>query len=154
MSPNVTDLPDLASRPLGGSVVFATNDLFAPRENLISPGAPEFDPAAFGLRGKIYDGWETRRHRAPDHDHAPERVRLLAADARTGPPEAAWREVLPPTRVQPDTRHRFAIDDGDVTTHVRLDVLPDGGLARLRISGEIIDEALAQLRQRWQDALP
>ena len=39
-------------------------------------------------------------------------------------------------------------------THVRLDVIPDGGLARLRINGEIIPRALADLRQRWLDALP
>jgi allantoicase len=41
-----------------------------------------------------------------------------------------------------------------VATHVRLDAIPDGGLARLRINGEIIPEALADLRRRWQDALP
>jgi allantoicase len=39
-----------------------------------------------------------------------------------------------------------------VATHVRLDVIPDGGLARLRINGEIIPEGLAELRQRWQGA--
>ena len=68
--------------------------------------------------------------------------------------DPAWREVLPLTRVQPDTRHRFRLDDGGVATHVRLDVVPDGGLARLRIHGEIIPEALAGLRRRWHDALP
>jgi allantoicase len=62
--------------------------------------------------------------------------------------------VLPVTRLQPDTRHRFLIDDRDPVTHVRLDVIPDGGLARLRVNGEIIPEALAGLRQRWRDALP
>ncbi len=29
-----------------------------------------FDPAEFGNRGKVYDGWETRRRRGPGHDHA------------------------------------------------------------------------------------
>jgi allantoicase len=41
-----------------------------------------------------------------------------------------------------------------VATHVKLDVIPDGGLARLRVNGEIVPEALAALRQRWWDALP
>jgi allantoicase len=382
-APDFTALPDLASRPLGGSVVFASDELFAEKENLIKPEPPSFAPEAFGVRGKVYDGWETRRHRAPDHDHAivrlgvpglvhgvvvdtsffrgnyppqvsvealeadgypcpgelaamtwhtlvpradargdavnaypvddgrrgrrwthvrlsiypdggvarfrvhgtpvpdprfltgtidlaalengglvvgcsdafyssagnlilpgraagmaqgwenarrrgpghdyvivalaapgvlrhveidtscfignaPEEARLLAADAREAPGSAAgddpgpaagngpgpvtgdgpgpvtgdgpgpvtgdgpgipiadsaWREVLPVTRVQPDTRHRFRLDGAGVATHVRLDVIPDGGLARLRIHGEIIDEALAELRRRWQDALP
>jgi len=58
------------------------------------------------------------------------------------------------TRLQPDTRHRFLIDDRDPVTHVRLDVIPDGGLARLRVNGEIIPEALAELGQRWRDARP
>jgi allantoicase len=112
--------------------------------------------------------------------NAPGQVRLLAADARgagANPgasipdprapildsgapypdsgapiPESAWREVMPLTPVQPDTRHRFLVDG--VATHIRLEVIPDGGLARLRINGEIMPEALAALRRRWQDALP
>ena len=84
---------------------------------------------------------------------APGQVRLLAADALDNPlPESAWREALPLTRVQPDTRHRFLVDG--VATHVRLEVFPDGGLARLRVYGEIVPDALAGLRQRWQSALP
>jgi allantoicase len=366
-APDFTALPDLASRPLGGSVVFASDELFAEKENLIKPEPPSFAPEAFGVRGKVYDGWETRRHRAPGHDHAivrlgvpglvhgvvvdtsffrgnyppqvsveslfadgypgpvelaamtwhtlvprsdargdavnaypvddagrgrrwthvrlsiypdggvarfrvhgtpapdprfltgtidlaalengglvvgcsdafyssagnlilpgratgmaqgwenarrrgpghdyvivalaapgvlrhveidtscfvgnaPEAVRLLAADTREAPgsaagddlgpvtgnrpglvtgggpdlpiPDSAWREVLPLTRIQPDTRHRFRLDGAGVATHVRLDVIPDGGLARLRIHGEIIDEALAALRRRWPDGQP
>jgi allantoicase len=62
--------------------------------------------------------------------------------------------VLSLTRVQPDTRHRFLIAGVPVATHVRLDVIPDGGLARLRINGDIVPEALAGLRERWWDALP
>ena len=65
-----TGLPDLASRQLGGSVVFANDELFAEKENLITPEPPAFDPAEFGNRGKVYDGWETRRRRGPGHDHA------------------------------------------------------------------------------------
>jgi len=57
--------------------------------------------------------------------------------------------VLPRTRVQPDTGHRFLIAGSPVATHVRLDVIPDGGSARLRVNGEIVPDALAALRQRW-----
>ena len=58
-----TTLTDLASRALGGSVSAANDELFAQRENLIKPDAPLFDPADFGHKGKVYDGWETRRRR-------------------------------------------------------------------------------------------
>src|SRR5258708_13228996 len=68
--PDFTELPDLASRRLGGSVVAASDELFAEKENLIKPGAPVFAAGEFGNRGKIYDGWETRRRREPGHDHA------------------------------------------------------------------------------------
>jgi allantoicase len=63
-------LPDLALRTLGGSVVHANDEAFAARENLIVPGPAVFDPTEFGHRGKVYDGWETRRRREPGHDEA------------------------------------------------------------------------------------
>jgi len=65
-----TALPDLASRTLGGSVSAANDELFAQRENLIRPEAPFFDPNEFGHKGKVYDGWETRRRRDDGHDYA------------------------------------------------------------------------------------
>jgi len=65
-----TELPDLAVRTLGGSVVYANDELYAERENLITPGPAVFSPATFGLKGQVYDGWETRRRREPGHDHA------------------------------------------------------------------------------------
>src|SRR5215813_10278898 len=68
--PEFTALPDLASRRLGGSVVAANDDLFAEKENLVKPGPPVFATGDYGPRGKVYDGWETRRRREPGHDHA------------------------------------------------------------------------------------
>ena len=65
-----TGLPDLAVRTLGGSVVYANDELYAERENLITPGPAVFTPATFGPKGQVYDGWETRRRREPGHDHA------------------------------------------------------------------------------------
>ena len=69
-APDFTRLPDLGSRALGGSVVFANDDLFAEKENLITPGPAGFAAERYGPRGKVYDGWETRRRREPGHDHA------------------------------------------------------------------------------------
>ena len=56
--------PDLASRSLGGSVIYANDELFADRENLIKPGDPVFQPHTFGNKGQVMDGWETRRRRS------------------------------------------------------------------------------------------
>ena len=65
-----TGLVDLASRRLGGSVVFANDEFFAEKENLIKPEPPVFAAGEFGHKGKVYDGWETRRRRDAGHDFA------------------------------------------------------------------------------------
>src|SRR5262249_33788263 len=65
------DLPDLADRALGGSVVAASDEFFGDKENLIAPEPPGFVPQTFTPKGQAYDGWETRRRRgAPGHDWA------------------------------------------------------------------------------------
>jgi allantoicase len=62
--------------------------------------------------------------------------------------------VLPRTRLQPDTRHRFVLDGTAGVDRVRLDVLPDGGMARLRLWGRPTARGREQLGRRWFDALP
>src|ERR1017187_9349381 len=57
-------------------------------------------------------------------------------------PRRGW-EVLPQTRVQPDTRHRLVVASPRGATVVRLDVFPDGGLARLRVRGEVMPASAA-----------
>ncbi|WP_280387282.1 allantoicase [Nocardia wallacei] len=58
-----TLLPDLAVRSLGGAVIWANDESFAEKENLIRPEASTFSTETFGHKGKVYDGWETRRRR-------------------------------------------------------------------------------------------
>ena len=159
-----TDLPDLASRALGGSVVHADDDFFAPRENLILPTRPTFDASAFGPRGKVYDGWETRRRRDEGHDVAvvrlgvPGTVAGVVVDTAffTGnyPPEvsveataldgypsveevlaAEWTPLVPRSPVAGDTANPFVVEDDHRFTHVRLSIHPDGGVARFRVHG-------------------
>jgi len=64
-----TDL-DLASRALGGSVRYVSDEFFAACEALLMPAPPVHDTTTFGPHGKIYDGWETRRRRTPGYDWA------------------------------------------------------------------------------------
>jgi len=160
-------LPDLASRELGGSVVAATDELFADRENLIKAEAPVFLPHTFGPKGQIMDGWETRRRRAPGVDSAivrlgcPGIVRRVVVDTAhfTGnyPPAASveacgvdgyptpdelagadWQPLVPASKLAGDSVHEFAIEDECRYTHVRLSIYPDGGVARLRVFGEVV----------------
>lgn len=164
MTDDFTALPDLASRALGGSVVHANDDFFAARENLINPGPPVFDALSFGPRGKVYDGWETRRRREDGNDIAiirlgvpgkvagvvvdtafftgnyPPRVSVEAAAVDGYPSvqqllEARWVTLVPPSRVAGDNPNSFAVDHGQRFTHVRLSIYPDGGVARFRVHG-------------------
>lgn len=64
-----THLADLADRRLGAGVIAANDEFFAERENLLLPGRPVFDPERFGHKGKIMDGWETRRRRGVSAGH-------------------------------------------------------------------------------------
>jgi allantoicase len=164
LSHDFTDLPDVASRALGAGVVHANDDLFAARENLVTPGPPVHDPSAFGPRGKVYDGWETRRRRAPGNDQAivrlgvraevsgvvvdtayfvgnyPPRVSVDAVDLAGYPSvgellEADWQPLVPVSEVRGDSLNPFAVEEARTCTHVRLTLHPDGGVARLRVHG-------------------
>ncbi len=166
-APGFTRLPDLASRLLGGSVVFATDELFADKENLIKPGAPEFAPHAFGNKGKVYDGWETRRRRDDGHDHAiirlgapgvvrgvvvdtaffrgnyPPQVSVEAARAEgyPSPGELAamgWHTLVPVCDAAGDCANYYPVNDERCWTHLRLSIYPDGGVARFRAHGEVV----------------
>lgn len=68
----------MAARSAGGAVLWANDDLFAEKENLIKPGAAEFRPATFGHEGQVYDGWETRRRRGLQPDSRDSAIVRLA----------------------------------------------------------------------------
>ena len=58
------DLVDLASEKLGGCVLWASDDFFADKDNLIKPHPAEWREHEYTDRGKWMDGWESRRKRA------------------------------------------------------------------------------------------
>jgi allantoicase len=66
--PKFTQLADLAAPRLGGRVLAANDDFFAPKENLLKESKPVFIEGQYTSRGKWMDGWETRRRRTPCYD--------------------------------------------------------------------------------------
>ena len=158
-----TRLPDLASRAVGGGVVWANDELFAERENLVKPAEPVYQTYTFGHKGQIYDGWETRRRREAGVDQAviglgmPGVVRGVVVDtaffkgnyppfcwvegARVeGYPSAdeitEWFPLVERSALKGDDKHYFDVTEGRRVTHVRLTIDPDGGVARLRVHGQ------------------
>ncbi|MFC9951426.1 allantoicase [Streptomyces prasinus] len=181
-------LTDLADRRLGAGVVAAADEFFAERENLLLPGRAVFDPEHFGHKGKVMDGWETRRRRGPsagdpwpaqeDHDWAlirlgapgvvhgvvvdtahfrgnhPRAVSVEGASVpgTPGPEEllsdgVTWTTLLPRTPVGGHAANGFAVPAGRRFTHLRLSQYPDGGIARLRVYGEVVPDPA------WLEAL-
>ena len=156
---------DLAAQEHGGAAEAASDRYYSSPHNLNAPGRA----AVMG------EGWETRRRRDRGHDwvrlalagagevlaaeidtthfvhNAPGWAALLGRDAGAG---GDWFEILPRTRLQPDTRHRFRLDGPRPATHVRLEVYPDGGVARLRLTGRLTAAGYAALALRWFDLLP
>ncbi|GAB3665217.1 allantoicase [Actinocorallia lasiicapitis] len=184
------ELTDLASRALGGGVVLANDEFFAERDNLVTPEPAVFSPRTFGLKGQVYDGWETRRRRKAGHDFAvvrlgvPGIVEGVVVDTAffTGnfPPEASvegyrlpgypsakqlrkadWFALVGRSALKGDAANAFPVASERLVTHVRLRIFPDGGVARLRVHGiplpdpellpGVLDLAAAELGGRVTD---
>jgi len=151
------NLVDLAAIANGGVALACSDMFFSSMNNLIMPGRSD----------NMGDGWETKRRRGPGYDwiilklaaagsvqkvevdtnhfkgNYPDTCSIEgchAPDALTGDltsTNTAWREILPLTKLQADTRHFFEreLSPMDNCTHVRLNIYPDGGVSRFRVWG-------------------
>jgi allantoicase len=63
-----TEYIDLAAERLGGCVLAANDEFFAPKDNLLKASAPAWIADKYTDVGKWMDGWETRRRRTPGYD--------------------------------------------------------------------------------------
>jgi allantoicase len=166
-----TELIDLAAERLGGAVLLANDEFFAPKENLLKPEPAIFVEGKYTDLGKWMDGWETRRKRTPGFDWCiirlglPGIVRGVVVDTsyfRGNYPEhcsieacaidrqptvdqlmdssVPWTEILPRLPLQGDTLNSFPIASESRFTHLRLNIFPDGGVARLRVFGEVVPD--------------
>jgi allantoicase len=147
------ELVDLAAVENGGVPLACSDMFFSSMNNLIMPGRAE----------NMGDGWETKRRRGPGHDWIilelgrPGTIRKVEVDTNhfkgnypdtcsiegcSAPgasledlKDTAWREILPQTKLEADTRHFFEreLSSIDNCTHIRLNIYPDGGVSRLRV---------------------
>ena len=165
------DLINLASESNSGRTLLASDEFFAPKENLLKPGRGEFISDKYTDRGKWMDGWESRRKRTAGHDWCilrlgkPGVIKELdidtnhfvgnfpshaSVDACQVPPftalgeimnEVKWTEILSRVELQGDSQNQFAIHDEESFTHLRLNIYPDGGVARFKVYGHLEDSA-------------
>uniref|UniRef100_A0A182RE38 Allantoate amidinohydrolase n=1 Tax=Anopheles funestus TaxID=62324 RepID=A0A182RE38_ANOFN len=201
--PAFTELSEVASIGSNGSILFATDDWFAPAEWMLKDSEPVFRPDEYTPFGKWMDGWETRRKRIPGHDWcvvelgAPTQIVGFMIDTafftgnyvprvsiqggtlddtikcmlQTSIPRQVecngdanigtgrtmeelgmveligtdhWDVLLPRTELKPGyeqtRRQYFLVPKGKqslVVNHLRVNMFPDGGIARLRVFGTV-----------------
>ncbi len=149
---------DLAALENGAMISACSNMFYSSPNNLLMPG----------LARSMGEGWETSRRRDDGNDWV--QVRLAAEGVPSlveldtsyflgNSPGAArvtgrtvtgeWTEVLEHTVLQPDTRHQFVIGRTEPITEARLDIYPDGGMARFRLIGSLTDAGRADIDRRW-----
>jgi allantoicase len=166
-----TEYIDLAAERLGGRVLAANDEFFAPKENLLKASVPVWIEDKYTDVGKWMDGWETRRRRTPGYDwcivelglpgtihgfvvdtahfkgNFPEHCEIEACAVDGDPsvsqledPSTHWSALLPKSPLNGDAKNPFPIAPSGRVTHLRFKIDPDGGVARLRIHGEVVPD--------------
>jgi allantoicase len=152
---------DLAAAEHGGVPLACSDEFFSRPLNLIMPGrsanmgdgwetrrrrGPGHDWVVLrlGRRGTIERVELETTHFKGNY---PDTASLEGCDTATDDPSEAggappdWREIVPRTKLQADAQHVFRDQlafHGPVS-HLRLNIYPDGGVARLRVFGRPVD---------------
>ncbi len=164
---------NLANPRLGARALGASDDFFAEVGRMLNPDPAAFVPGKYDTNGKWMDGWESRRKRVAGHDWAlvklgvkgvirgfdvdtshftgnyPPAVSIeatvSASDDVAALQAAAWTEILPATPLGPSSHHLLECISEEAWTHLRVNIYPDGGIARLRVYGRPVSvlESLA-----------
>jgi allantoicase len=156
----VYDYPNLASPRMGTLAVTASDEFFAPKERMLSDRPAVFIPDKYDANGKWMDGWETRRRRGEGNDwcvlklgvagvvkgveidtshftgnYPPAASLQGALGADIPQDESAWFPLIATTPLGPDRRHYLEVSERAEINWLRLQIFPDGGIARLRVYG-------------------
>jgi allantoicase len=153
---------NLADPRLGAQALESSDDFFAPKERMLNPEPAVFIPGKYDDNGKWMDGWETRRKRVTGYDwcvvklaragvikgldldtshftgNFPPAASVEAARVIDGAPNQStqWTEIVPSTTLQGNSHHYLDVSDANAYTHLRVNIYPDGGIARLRVYGQ------------------
>ena len=152
---------NLAQTRLGAKPIYATDEFFAPLERMLNPEPAVFIPGKYDENGKWMDGWETRRKRSTGYDYALVQIcsgvihgvdidtshftgnyapsASIDACYSLSPPDETtqWTEILSAQALEGNSHNAFQIESAGTWNYVRLNIYPDGGVARLRVYGEV-----------------
>ncbi|HKT95707.1 MAG TPA: allantoicase [Paraburkholderia sp.] len=166
LDPNAPDFTrrfvNLADPRLGAQALETSDDFFAPMERMLNPEPAVFIPGKYDDHGKWMDGWETRRKRTAGYDwcivklarpgvikgldidtshftgNYPPAASIEGAYVAEGAPGASteWTEIVPSTSLNGNSHHYVEVSSDKPYTHLRVNIYPDGGIARLRVYGQ------------------
>ena len=153
---------NLADPKIGSKVIFRTDEFFAPAHRILKTDNPIFKEGLFDKHGKWMDGWETRRRRSKGYDYLILKLgkpgRIFNVDIDTThfngnqPTYASvdgcfsknkpnkntkWFKVFSKKKLGPNKNHNFASKNRSIFNYIRLNIFPDGGVARIRLYGKI-----------------
>ncbi len=158
-----SNLVNLASPKLGSKGYKANDEFFAPLQRMLSDNDPVFIEGKYDNHGKWMDGWETRRRRGPGFDWSiiklgcPGIIKKVDFDTSffTGnfPPESSlegcfsssppscddnkWETIIHKTKINGNQQNLFKSKNNKVFNWIKLNIFPDGGIARLRLWGDV-----------------
>ena len=153
---------NLADPRIGSKIIFKTDDFFAASHRILNIETPVFKDGLFDKHGKWMDGWETRRRRSKGFDYLilklgkpgkifdididtthfngnqPTHASLEGCLSETKPnKKTKWISLLGKKKLGPSRNHSFKSNNKSVFNYVKLNIFPDGGVARLRLYGKI-----------------
>lgn len=155
---DINTVLDMASVKNGGVAINVSDQHFGSADNLLLPGRGH----------DMSDGWETKRSREPGHvdwvvirlgaktnikeividtahfrGNFPQKVNLKAINVTDDSKvpkfdSKEWELLVDDSKTGPDAEHSFKIEKGSTYSHVLVTIIPDGGVKRVRVLGNIV----------------
>ena len=155
-------LVNLASPKMGTKILAFSDDFFGEVTRMLNDKDPIFIEDKYDNHGKWMDGWESKRRRDGGNDWAilklgssgiiskieidtsyftgnfPPFFSLEGIYSETEPnKDSNWKSLIAKTNLVGDCKNNFEINLKEKFNFVRLQIFPDGGVARIRLFGEV-----------------
>ena len=155
-----SNLINLSSSRNGGEIVKFSDDFLGKAENILEPGRGEYDENLYNEKGKVYDGWGSKRSRNIDNEDfiiiklaKPGIIQLVDIDTnhfKSNSPMFAsvegcfleedelfdeenikWLNLLNPVYVYSNKQNLYNIVESKQVNYIKLSIYPDGGIRKI-----------------------
>ena len=159
---SIQGLVNLASPKMGTKILAFSDDFFGEVTRMLNDKDPIFIEDKYDNHGKWMDGWESKRRRDGGNDWAilklgsagiiskieidtsyftgnfPPFFSLEGIYSETEPnKDSNWKSLIAKTNLVGDCKNNFELNLQEKFNFVRLQIFPDGGVARIRLFGEV-----------------